>query len=162
MRLYLIRHGIAGDRQHYATDAERPLTEAGQKRTRQVTERLLACGLRCELALTSPLLRARQTADILQAVGLARQVQAFPALAPGGDLQALLDWLAAQERTCDPLAVIGHQPDLGRWATQLVWGTPDDRLTVKKAGTIGVELPTTGSPVGRSDLFLLTAPKWLL
>ncbi|NJO19489.1 MAG: phosphohistidine phosphatase SixA [Spirulinaceae cyanobacterium RM2_2_10] len=160
MQLYLIRHGIAGERAEYATDAERPLTEAGRKKTRRVAERLLACDLRLELVLTSPLLRARQTADILQAVGLAAQVQEFAALAPGGELQTWLDW--RDRHPLASVAVVGHQPDLGQWATQVGSGARDDQLVVKKAGVIGIELPPSGSPLGASELFLLTAPRWLL
>ncbi len=160
MRLYLIRHGLAGEREDYATDAERPLTEVGRKKTRQVAERLLACDLRLELVLTSPLVRAYQTADILQAVGVATQVLEFAPLAPGGELSA---WLAWRDRhPIDPVAIVGHQPDLGIWAEQLVWGRSEEKLVVKKAGLIGVELPEQGSPLGRSELFLLTAPRWLL
>lgn len=160
MRLYLIRHGIAVEREDCATDEERPLTENGRKKTRSVAERLLACDLRLELVLTSPLVRARQTAEILQAVGLAGQVQEFADLAPGGRLQAWLDW--RDRHPLDSLAVVGHQPDLGLWAEHLVWGRAEEKLAVKKAGIIGVELPESGSPLGHSELFLLTAPRWLL
>jgi phosphohistidine phosphatase len=60
------------------------------------------------------------------------------------------------------LAIVGHEPDLGEWAEQLVWGKAQQRLVVKKAGVIGIRLPTTGDLVGNSELFWLTPPRFLL
>jgi broad specificity phosphatase PhoE len=63
--LYLIRHGLAVDREPDQPDADRPLTSAGIQKTRQVAARLVASGLSCDWLLTSPLVRAYQTAQIL-------------------------------------------------------------------------------------------------
>lgn len=66
MELYLIRHGIAAERGTYPKDEERPLTEKGRAKTQKVAQRLYALGLRFDFILTSPLVRARQTAEILK------------------------------------------------------------------------------------------------
>jgi len=60
------------------------------------------------------------------------------------------------------LALVGHQPDLGNWAETLVWGYAKEKLVLKKAGVIGINIPDTGSPIGKSELFLLTSPKWVI
>lgn len=165
IELYLIRHGIAADREAYATDEERPLTEKGHQKTGKVAKQLRERKLYFDRLLTSPLVRARQTAAILQEAGLAAEVQEFPALAPDGDIQTWVSWFeewrqgASGEGT---VALIGHQPDLANWAEILVWGQAREKLVLKKAGAISLTLPNTGSPIGRSSLFLLTSPKWLL
>jgi len=163
MELYIIRHGLAGEHGSYANDFERPLTEEGQQKTKSVAKRLYSLGLRFDLILTSPLVRARQTADLLQAVGLGDRLEASPHLAPDGNFE---DWLAWLEQ-CKPedsyhLAIVGHEPGLSEWAERLVWGEPRHQLVLKKAGVIGLTLPHDGSPVGRSSLFWLTRPKFLL
>ena len=62
--LYLIRHGIAEEHGTYEDDTQRPLTDEGRKKTKQVAKRLYDLGLRFDLLQTSPLVRAQQTADV--------------------------------------------------------------------------------------------------
>lgn len=158
--LYLIRHGIAAERGTYANDDERPLIDTGRKKTEKVARRLYNLGLRFDRILTSPLVRAKQTATILQKAGLSSQVEELTALVPDSDLNLGLQWLAEQgDRT---LALIGHQPDLGNWAEMLVWGSIREKLIVKKAAVIGLKLPESGTLAGNSELFLLASPKWLI
>jgi phosphohistidine phosphatase len=163
LELYLIRHGLAGEHGSYANDAERPLTPEGRQKTRQVAKRLLALDLRFPLILTSPLVRARQTADILLEVGLSQHLEEVSYLSPGGDINAWDDWMQSwekPEKAC--LAMVGHEPDLSEWAEKLLWGKPCGALTLKKAGVIGLTLPLEGSPFGNSCLFWLTPPRFLL
>jgi len=164
MKLFLIRHGIAAERGSYTNDAKRPLTEEGRQKTAQVAQRLHHLGLKFDLLLTSPLVRARQTAEILQDAGLSLHLEEFAALAPDGEIQDWISWLEFwRDRTQrNQLALVGHQPDLGNWAEVLVWGEAKEKLVVKKAGVIGLELPKTGTPIGQSQLFWLSSPKWLL
>ncbi len=164
MELYLIRHGIATERGTETKDSERSLTDLGRKKTRKVASRLHHLGLRFDLILTSPLVRSRQTAEILRDSGLSSQLQESTYLAPDGDIHTRLrGWLEQLQPPGDTqLALVGHQPDLGQWAEILVWGEAREGLVLKKAGIIGLTLPETGSPVGRSQLFWLTQPKFLL
>ena len=60
------------------------------------------------------------------------------------------------------LALVGHQPDLSHWAEYLVFGAPQDKIVLKKAGIIGVSLPVLTSQPGQGQLLLVTAPRWLL
>jgi phosphohistidine phosphatase len=163
VELYFVRHGLAGVSHPSRDDAKRPLTRAGLRRTRAVAERLLQTGLHLDALLSSPLVRAQQTADILCTEGLAQGVDTFPALAPGGDVDVFVRWLRKwQRRGRRRLGLVGHMPDLGAWAEAFVFGEARGRLVLKKAGVLGLQLPASGSPLGRSTLFLLVQPRLLL
>ena len=162
MELYLIRHGIAQERDLAIKDNDRTLTKVGQDKTEQVAKRLYNLGLRFDLILTSPLVRSLQTAEIFT-VQLSSQLQVFTELAPNGNIHSVLNWLEQQNYPPNSkLALIGHQPDLGAWASMLVWGEAKEALILKKAGIIGLNLPTMRSPIGQSQMFLLTPPKFLI
>ncbi|MBE9183801.1 phosphohistidine phosphatase SixA [Microcoleus sp. LEGE 07076] len=163
MHLYLFRHGIAAEPEEYETDSERPLTKQGDRKTRKIAQRLYDLEIQFDLILASPLLRAQQTAQILLSVGLSAKITESAALAPSGDIGDWLKWYKQwQETGSRSLVLVGHQPDLGNWAETLLWGRSQDALILKKAGIIGLILPETGSPVGRSQMFWLTGPKFLL
>jgi len=165
VELYLIRHGIAVNRDSDILDEERMLSLEGRQKTQKVAKRLEELGLRFNLILTSPLVRSHQTAEILQSYGLSRQLEVANALAPCGDIQDWLDWLEQWQQAASGslvLALVGHQPNLSQWAEILVWGEARNVISLKKAGIIGLKLPETESPVGTSQLFWLTQPKFLL
>lgn len=162
LELYMIRHGIAAERGTYPNDDARPLTEEGKRKTKQVAKRLQQLNIRFDLILTSPLVRARQTADILQANQLSPTLEESPYLAPDGDFDQWLNWLKQWRLQGDRLAIVGHEPDLGAWAERLIWGDVRHHLIVKKAGVIGILLPKEGHPVGNSELFWFTPPRFLL
>jgi phosphohistidine phosphatase len=163
-KLYVIRHGLAGQRGDYADDSKRPLTEAGWEKTRKVAKRLRALGVRIDLMLTSPYLRASQTAKIMLEEQVGDRLQEYPPLEPNGDIAPWLDWWQewVAENPDKTLAIVGHEPSLSEWTEQLVWGKVAGRLILKKAGVIGLELPASGSPIGTSELFWLTPPRLLL
>lgn len=164
IELYLIRHGLAGERGDYPNDDERPLTGEGIHRTRRVAKRLFDLNIRFDLILTSPLARGRQTAEILHSFKLSSQVEESQTLAPGGDLNVWLSWLQQwrQNGGGDCLALVGHEPDLGEWTEQLVWGASRQNLVIKKAGVVGLLLPEATSPIGHSQLFWLAPPRFLV
>jgi phosphohistidine phosphatase len=164
MEVYLIRHGIAAEKGTYVDDEQRPLVNEGVKKTTRVAEHLLTTGLRFDLVLTSPLVRAYQTAEILQQIGLTTNTEVFSPLKPDGEIRQWLEWLQPWQLDYPngSLALVGHQPDLGNWAEMLIWGAVKEQIVVKKAGVIGLMLPKFGTPISRSTLFLLTSPKWLM
>lgn len=163
MELYLIRHGIAQEREIGVPDEVRSLTDKGRDKTRQVARRLADLGVQFELILTSPLVRSQQTAKILLDCQLSQNVIESAHLAPDGSIYSWLDWLKAQQYPQQThLALVGHQPNLGQWAEILVWGEDRAKLILKKAGIIGITLPETNSPIGQSQLFWLTSPKFFL
>ena len=148
--LLLLRHGIAEERRPGRPDHGRALTAAGRRRTEAVLEKLVGLGLGVERLIASPLLRARQTAEIAVAVGLAPALELATALEPGGDpLPLLVAWLApAPPAGPDPrplrLALVGHEPDLGDLAARLI-GAPAGSIPLRKAGLALLE------PEGRGD-----------
>ena len=164
MEIYLIRHGIAAERGTYTNDDERPLVAKGISKTQKVAEKLQSIGVEFDLILSSPLVRASQTAEILLQAGLSSTLEIFTALEPGGNIQDWLQWLEDTKRqnSSHKLALVGHQPDLGHWTEMLVWGSIRNQVVVKKAGIVGLSLPDSKEIVGNSELFLLTSPKWFI
>jgi phosphohistidine phosphatase len=164
MELYLIRHGIAQERSADIKDEERSLTKEGRQKTEKVAQRLVKLDLHFDLIVTSPLVRARQTAEILIEAGLSSKMEESHHLTPDGNIQSWLkDWL--EPRNYSPktqLALVGHEPCLSEWAEILLWGKVKASLVLKKAGMIGIKLPEIGSPLGRSQMYWLTPPKYLL
>ncbi|XFA72030.1 phosphohistidine phosphatase SixA [Thermosynechococcaceae cyanobacterium Okahandja] len=162
LTLLFVRHGIAVERDVFAgPDGDRPLTAKGEKKTQQVAQRLLDVGLEAELILSSPLLRARQTAEILLEAGVASDLMFSDLLTPTGSFSAWLTWLERWRQQHDgALVVVGHEPNLSHWAELLLWGKALGHLQLKKAGIIGLTLPPVDrDPVANSQLFWLTAPK---
>lgn len=164
MELYLIRHGIALDKGILPRDEDRPLVDRGREKTAKVAQRLKFLGIHFDAIVTSPLVRARQTAEILQAERLGDRLETSVHLAPDGDIRAWVEeWQKSgynNEDSC--LALVGHQPDLGLWAETLIWGKAEEKLILKKSGAIGLNVPAIADPIGQCELFLLASPKWLL
>jgi phosphohistidine phosphatase len=119
--LYLVRHGVAAERgDAWPDDSKRPLVQRGVVRLRQAAAALTRLGVTFDVVLTSPLTRARQTADLL-AGGIAGRpaVHTIDSLSPGGSYAAFLDDLAKHGRRSH-IACVGHEPDLGQFAARLV------------------------------------------
>jgi len=109
MRLLIVRHAEAAAGE---PDELRPLTADGKEQARALGERLRAGGFTPQAIITSPLLRARQTAAAL-ALG---EPEVDERLAPGASAEDVRD--AASGRG-DPVLVVGHQPDCGRAVLEL-------------------------------------------
>lgn len=151
MRLYFLRHGIAYDAAPGTPDASRELTEAGIANTRDAARVLAALGFQPGVIYSSPLTRARQTAEIVaQAVGTAVEVRAE--VGPGFNIAAV----AALTRDLPPDAevlFVGHEPDFSSTITALVGG----RIVMKKGALARVDVITLEPLVG--ELMWLIAPK---
>jgi len=159
--LLLLRHGIAEERRANLVDGRRALTPEGRQRTEAVLQRLVALGLDCDLLLSSPYTRARQTADLARLAGLAPELEFAAALEPAGEIGPLLQlWLGdtSPRPGWRRLALVGHEPDLGLLACQLI-GAPAGAVTLKKAGVALVALPQDGRG---ARLKLLLSPRSLL
>ncbi|WP_017652773.1 phosphohistidine phosphatase SixA [Fortiea contorta] len=164
MELYLIRHGIAEDKALNIQDELRSLTKEGRQKTQKVAQRLVELDLHFDLVVTSPLVRSRETAEILIASGVSSQLEESLHLTPDGNIHNwVTDWLEPRNYAPDTqLALVGHEPNLSQWAEILVWGEVKESIVLKKAGMIGIKLPEIGSPLGRSQMFWLTPPKYLV
>jgi phosphohistidine phosphatase len=115
VRLYLVRHTEAARGE---PDDLRPLTPAGREAARALGNRLAAEGVRPEAVLTSPLLRARETAaELCRALGC--DPEADERLAPGATAEGVR---AAVVGRGEQVVAVGHQPDCGRIAAELGGG----------------------------------------
>jgi phosphohistidine phosphatase len=155
--LYLIRHGIAEVVGEDLSDEKRVLSAEGRQKTKIVARRLYGLDVRFDTLLTSPLMRTRQTAEILVQEHLAPEYEAFGPLAPSGTFAGLRDWLATQKSGA--IGLVGHQPCLGLWAEALIWGTAHNGFEIKKAGIVRLALET---PQSLAQLVWFLPPKILL
>jgi len=161
LNLYLIRHGIATERCEDIDDVTRSLTSEGSKKTRDIAHKLHKLGLKFDLLQTSPLVRAKQTAEIF-ANTFNATLEVSELLAPDGNFKNWIRWLLTwQEQGHTSLGIIGHEPDLSAWAEMLIFGEARGSIVLKKAGIIGITIPEVGLPVGNSLLFFLIPPKLL-
>ncbi len=159
--IYLLRHGIATDRELCPEDEGRELTPQGIEKTTAVAQKLHELGLRCDLILTSPLVRAKQTAQILATEFSGTALEVVDWLAPEGSFGAWEDWLD-QNQVPDSLFLVGHEPDLSMWAELMIWGGVSGNILLKKAGILGLVRYPDRAIKGSCTLFLLAPPKILL
>jgi phosphohistidine phosphatase len=156
MRVVLFRHGPAGkhDPERWPDDARRPLTARGIGRTRLAARGVMRIERSLTRILTSPLVRAAETAQILaEACDGEVPVETLEALAPGHSFRAVLERLAQCE-SGDAVALVGHEPDLGKLAGVLLLGAPA-ALPLKKAGACAIVFEDrTAAGTGRLDWFL--------
>jgi phosphohistidine phosphatase len=161
MDLLIVRHAIAfdRDRNRWRDDAERPLTPAGMRRARKAAAGLKHFARRPDRLLTSPFVRARQTARILTEVAGWPAAEETRYLAPGEPALAILD-LLSQGRS-KLTAVVGHQPDLGLLlAACLLGGDGVLPIEMKKNAVACVSF--SGRPrAGHAALAWLATPKML-
>jgi phosphohistidine phosphatase len=153
MQLLLIRHAIAVERGTPGIpDGERALTPEGEERFAEAAKGLASLVGRPDALLTSPLLRARQTAAIAAAAWGKVEPIETDALAGGsfGDQAAVLDEYPAEAT----VAVVGHEPHLSELLARLLGSRHDDRLAFKKGGAALVDVPGRLAGGGRLVWFL--------
>lgn len=160
IELYLVRHAVAAERgPKYPDDRVRPLTPAGTKKFAQSVPGLLELDVVVDFVLTSPLVRARDTAMLL-AAGLKPKpaVSEVEALAPGGRPQAIAEAIKTYTKKYRRLALVGHEPDLGELASRLLGARGN--VEFKKGGVCLIE--TDGAtPAGPGTLRWMLTPKAL-
>jgi len=161
MDLLIIRHAIAfdRDRNRWRDDAERPLSPAGIRRARKAAAGLKKLTPRPGRLLTSPLVRAAQTARILTDVAGWPAAEEMPELSPGEPALAVLE-LLSQDRG-KLTAVVGHQPELGHLlGACLLGGGGVLPIEMKKNAVACVSF--SGRPrAGHAALTWLATPKML-
>lgn len=155
MQLYLVRHAPAAPSSAIFDDTARPLTRDGVARMRRSVKGLADFGLRLDEIWTSPLLRARQTADLLMAgIDSSVGVRVVNSLEPAGEFEALVQQLREFDR--ENIALVGHEPYLGEFATLLITGQRTHALRFKKGGVGCIEVADFQNPIRGEFLWLLT------
>jgi phosphohistidine phosphatase len=142
--LYLVRHAIAAERgEDWPDDDRRPLTERGVGRFRDEVAGLKKLGVAVDEIFTSPLVRAKQTAQLL-AEGLAGKpaVKVLEALAPGHTPTSVMAQLARAARR-RRIAIVGHEPGIGELAAHLIGA--GRALTFKKGGVCRIDVESLSS-----------------
>jgi phosphohistidine phosphatase len=143
MKLYLLRHGDAGERSAagYTSDAARALTPKGVKRPRQLANALRQMEITFDAILTSPLIRAHQTAEIVaRSLGLEAKLRQVTQLAPEHALTEVVALLESLPPKTEAVLLVGHEPGLSRLVSLLCTGGPNLAITLKKGGLCRLEL----------------------
>jgi phosphohistidine phosphatase len=152
MQVFLIRHGIAIDDAPGLGDEERYLTPEGRKKTQAVGALLRKQAGRLDRILTSPLVRAAQTAEIVARELECDDVRVAMALVPGSTL-ARVDAAIEDAADAERLALVGHEPAMSAIAAHLL-GLSSFPRAFKKAGVCALTLPEPGSR-GRFEWFIV-------
>ncbi len=158
--LYLLRHGIAVDpASSRMPDEARPLTEKGIKRMNQIAGGLRALDLQLDAIVSSPLVRARETAEIVAGVlGMQHRLETSNVLATGSDPAAIERWL--RQRAEGRLMLVGHNPTLSDLVSLLVVGSRMSPVCDLKKGGIAA-LSRRQESSGLYELTWLAPPKLL-
>jgi phosphohistidine phosphatase len=161
MNLYLLRHGIAADigEAGITQDSQRPLTAEGIAKLKRGAAAMRALELKFDVILSSPFVRARETAELVAgALHAQDRLKLEPGLACGGEMREVIRRLATRKPAPDSALLVGHEPDLSRLISLLVSGDAGFPVTMRKGGFC--KLSATPLLYGRcATLELLLTPK---
>jgi phosphohistidine phosphatase len=159
MQLYIVRHGIAIDREDpkCPPEAERYLTEEGIEKTKKVAKAIAILGIHADLIISSPYVRAMQTAAIFAAAldYPKQKIRRTDGLLPGAEPTAILRELA-REKNASSVFCFGHAPHVDGLLAAAV-GAQHHITSMRKAGVALVELKRLSPPNGQ--LVWLVTPK---
>lgn len=162
LKLLLVRHAHAGDREEFAATGQpgelRPLSKTGIEQAELVASALVSIVADCDVILSSPYVRARQTADFLSVVwGVA--VRETDLLEPDIPVQAFAESLRARSRE-QVICAVGHEPHLGTLAAWLISKSNGASIEFPKGGACMLEIG--GLPrAGAATLRWMFGPKQL-
>jgi len=159
MNLYIVRHAIAVERgtsgYDDSNDDQRPLTAKGRKKMEQIVKGLRQFGVELDMVLTSPYVRARDTAEILVSEFKMKDKLALSEnLIPPGKFEQLIDEIN-EKYNADNIALVGHEPMLSSLISFLLTGNTDMAITLKKGGVCYL----SADPLGQERRATLN---WLL
>lgn len=162
MKLLLIRHAIAEEREDFARtgkdDRLRPLTDEGRKRMRQVAKGLREIVPEIDLLATSPLRRAAETGGVLDSVYGGLKVEEIENLSPETTPSDFLRWLRKQK--AGTVAAVGHEPSIGLIFSSLLTGTERRIFAFRKGGACLLEF-SEGIGAGKATLLWALTPAQL-
>jgi phosphohistidine phosphatase len=154
MQLYVVEHGIAVESGEGIPDEWRPLTDKGRRRFQKTARAFGKLGRRLDLILTSPLVRAVQTAEILAGETEPGEVAVLAELDPSFDAQAVRNAIASRAGKAEAVAIVGHEPQLSSVLAAL-------------SGVSQAEIDLENGTIVRVDVSTLTDgasadPRWWL
>ena len=159
MNLYIVRHAIAVEHgtQGYEDDSQRPLTDTGRKKMKKITKGLERLGVQLDVILTSPYIRARDTAKILaDRYDMTDRIYFSENLIPPGDFESLVFEIHEKYDLAN-VALVGHEPMLSSLISWLTTGDTDARITLKKGGVAHLSSASLHQD-GRATLEWLLTP----
>jgi phosphohistidine phosphatase len=137
MNVYILRHGLAVEPGSggFGNDSERPLTPKGERKLWKIAQAMQNLDLSFDLILSSPYVRARQTAEIVaEALGLRDKIELSDVLTPAGSRKRLTDVINNREPAPESVLLVGHEPCLSELISLLLSGSTDIAITMKKGG----------------------------
>jgi phosphohistidine phosphatase len=143
MNIFLLRHGLAVERgtPGFAKDSTRPLTPKGRRQLRKISAAMRKMDLRFNRILSSPFLRAKQTAEIVAGeLKLKKRLAFVDELQPGGDAGKLIQRINALKPQPENVLLVGHEPDLGELISLLISGGTGASFALKKGGLAKLEV----------------------
>lgn len=163
MNLYIVRHAIAVQRgtPGYEDDSQRPLTDTGRKKMKKIVKGLCDFGIELDAIVTSPYVRARDTATILaKEFEMKDKVALSDSLIPPGNFENLINEIREKYDVAN-LALVGHEPMLSSLISWLTTGNTAMKVTLKKGG---VALLSTDNlyEEGRATLQWLLTPSLMV
>ncbi|PWU16803.1 MAG: phosphohistidine phosphatase SixA [Verrucomicrobia bacterium] len=145
MTLYILRHGLAGESgdPRYPRDSERPLTPKGKRKMGCIAEAMKRLDISLDIILSSPYVRARQTAEIVaKRFKARRRLSLLEALTPDGSPEELVEHINTLDVPHETVLLSGHEPYLSRFISVLIAGNPDLAIELKKGGLCKLEIET--------------------
>jgi phosphohistidine phosphatase len=142
MNIYILRHGIAVEPDEWdsKSDAARPLVPKGEQRLRAAAGAMEKLGLSFDIIISSPYLRARQTAEIVaKHFKLQKRLMFSDDLIPGGNPQALIRQLNSLKPAPENILIVGHEPFLSRLIALLASGGTGATIDLKKGSLCKLE-----------------------
>lgn len=155
-RILLVRHAIAETRAASGRDADRALTREGRKKMQRAARGLAALGVRPAVILMSPLVRARETAELVAGALDGVDLELCDGLAPGVDERALTE-LLEKRYASGTVMLVGHEPDMGALLAYWLTGSPGGFHTRFRKGGVACLLAGMLPPQGRATLDWLMA-----
>ena len=163
MLIYLWRHGQAEKDSLTGKDDDRVLSPEGRNEIIEVADRLFGNEgtKKPEKIFTSPLARARESAEMIQGyLACAGGLETLPELRSGTGTDALIAAVRKSAGSLSSFVLVGHMPDLGQLADRFL-GHPDQRISLRPAGTLRIELAGLQEPFG-GKLLLALNPEEIL
>jgi phosphohistidine phosphatase len=163
MDLYFLRHAKAAERDstQFPDDTLRPLTPEGEKRMRRGAKAMREMELSFDLILSSPWLRAKQTAQIVADVlGAQKKLHFSDALTADAAPELIIAQLRARHRNLDSVLLVGHEPHLSSVISVLLIGNESLPFNFRKGGLCKLSVDWSSKKPGAVLEWALT-PKQL-
>ncbi len=157
MDIFVLRHGEAGKSiPASAKDFQRPLTESGRQKIESVGESLKQWNIKLDKVITSPLRRAKETAEeVAKVLDIEDHIEKVDVLKPEGDRLELYKKLSKFRRQ-DSVLIVGHEPYLSVMIGDIIAANPNSHIALKKGGMAKIEIITFAPKISGELKWLLT------